>query len=769
MTLCRCDHPDAPVLAPIAPGLIKLPRQIGRFGHFRADLLARIRRHPALADWRARDAEDFGLMLLDFWAYVSDVTAFYTAELSQDLYLQTARGDAALRHIVALIDHIPRPAIASEAILAALLDGTDVVTAPAGAGFLSDAIDDTPPQQFELSETTALDPLRNGWTLLPPRDTLFRRDALLIDPASRNMAEGGMIVIDAGATWRKATLVKALTSETALDGGTYLRLDVADQTALPTGAFDVAAIRLWSFTQSAPVFAISGTTLTLTGHYPQLREGDLVVVEDTGLESPHAPEVGAVGSVTLGYGASATSGSGTSAVTVPGPPITTLTLSWSSAITAARARLHSGRTRAGQLAAPFKPFVTGNDLLVPRPLKLPATPPKLSGTGEVLVKGVADAGLRVPGEMQIDPATGRGKLLAGASFAGGDLAMQAPIVAHGNVLHVTRGKSVEEVLGSGQGPAVSFQTFTLTKFPLTYLRDSSAKGGRRSTLRLWIDGIEWREVTSIFTAGPDDRVFTVRLDAAGKATITTGGGGFGRAAPLGVRNVYALYRFGSGEPAPGPNHIRQVAGPVAGLRRVFNVTSAFGGAPGDQPEDIRFNAPATSAAFDRAISAADFAALACDWGVLAASAVTEWVPRAMREGIVVTAIFAADAAPEDLIELQAHLAARAAEATPIRIVAAIPVTGTLRLAYQVADDADPKAVKAALDSVFSHPFTGLLAPRRAEVGGPVFRSRIVGMAALPGVAHILSLDWNGATMPVRLSLPAHGYFAPSLVLEAVAP
>ena len=64
------------------------------------------------------------------------------------------------------------------------------------------------------------------------RDATFRPDALLIDPATRNMAEGGMIVIDAGASWRKPTLVAGLASETALDGGTYLRLEVADPLAL---------------------------------------------------------------------------------------------------------------------------------------------------------------------------------------------------------------------------------------------------------------------------------------------------------------------------------------------------------------------------------------------------------------------------------------------------------------------------------------------------------------------------------------------------------
>ena len=769
MTLCPCDRPTAPVLAPIAPGLSGLPRQIGLFGSFRADLLARIRSYPALTDWRARDAEDFGLMLLDFWAYVSDVTAFYTSELAQDLYLQTARGDEALRRIVALIDHIPRPAVASEAILAALLDGTDVVAAPAGSGFLSDALDGFPPQEFELSETTQLDPLRNIWTLLPPRDTLFRAGALLIDPATRNMAEGGMIVIDAGPAWRKATRVVALTSETALDGITYLRLDVADPAALPGGSLQVDSVRLWSFTQAAPVASGTGVTLTLAGHYPQLRANDLVLVEDVRLDGQLAPETGMANGATLGFGPPVSSGSGASAVTVPGPPVTTVTLAWSPAIPAAYVRLHFGRVRAGRLAAPFKTAVSAEELRLPLKLKDPATPPRLAGAGEILVKGVADSGFRVPGQIQIDPATGRGALLPSASFAGGPDTLQTPIVAHGNVLKVSRGKTVEEVLGSGQGPAVPFQSFTLAKFPLTYLRDASAKGGRRSSLRLWIDGIEWREVRSLFTAGPDDRVFTVRLDAEGKATITTGGEGFGKAAPLGVRNVYALYRFGAGEPAPGPNRIRQIDAPIPGLRRGFNVTPAFGGASADEPDNIRFNAPATSATFDRAISAGDYAALARDWGALAAGAVTEWVPDALREGVVLTAVFASAPAPEDIAALRTHVAARAAEITPIRVVAAVPVSGTLRLGYQVSGDSDPKAVKAALESALTHPYTGLLAPRRANVGGPVFASTILAAAAaVPGVASLLSLNWNGAPLPVRLGLPPHGYFAPTLILEEVS-
>lgn len=768
MTICPCDRISPPALRPIAPGLGRLPRQIGLFGDFRADLLARIRSHPELALWRGRDAEDFGLMLLEFWAYVSDVVAFYTSEHAQDLYLPTARDAWSLARIVTLIDHIPRPAVATEAVLAALLDGSDIVTAPKGAGFLSDATDDVPPQHFELTAATALDPLRNGWALQPLRDLAFRPDTLLIDPASRNLAEGAILVIDAGASWRKVTRATRIVPETALDNGSYLRLEIADPAALPGAGLTVDEVRLWSFAQSVPVATISGTAISLAGHYPQLRDGEPVVIEDMRLDSPAAPELQLLGAPALGFGNPVTSGTGSGAVTVPGPPVTTATLSGASAIAAANARLHFGRVRAGRLAAPLKPVVTGNDLLAGLWLKTPAPAPKLAGADEVLLKGVADSGLRVPGLMEIDADTGRGRLAPSSRFHGGPEALQAPVVAHGNLLAVTRGKTVEEVLGSGQGPGVPFQTFNLTKSPLTYLHDATAPGGRRSTLRLWIDGIEWKEVRSLFTAGPDDRVFTVRLNPEGKATLTTGGEGFGQPAPLGVRNVFATYRFGAGEPAPGANRIRQVAGPVAGLRRVFNVTSAFGGAPADTPADIRFTAPTSAAAFDRAISASDHVALARDWGVLAARAVTEWVPEALCEGVVVTAIFASPAAPEDLESLLAHLRSRAAEATPIRVVAAISVAGMLKLSLRSAAGFAPDKVHAAIKAALLDPFTGLLSPRRAEIGGPIFRSAILGaIAQVPGVGTLLSLTLDNVAMPVRLNLPAQGYLAPDLTIEEV--
>ena len=71
-------------------------------------------------------------------------------------------------------------------------------------------------------------------------------------------------------------------------------------------------------------------------------------------------------------------------------------------------------------------------------------------------------------------------------------------------------------------------------------------------------------------------------------------------------------------------------------------------------------------------------------------------------------------------------------------------------------------------SAFTDTFTGLLTPRRAEIGGPVFRSAILGHAGkVPGIGALLSLNWNGVAMPNRLGLTPHGYFAPTLELTEV--
>lgn len=780
MTICDCDRRDFSGLPDIPPGLSRLPRQIGLFGDFRAAMLGTIRDHRPLADWRARDQEDFGLMLLEWWALVSDVVAFYNAEHAQDLYLGTARDEARIRRLVGLIGYRPRPAVAAEAVLAAIVEGNALVDAPAHARFVSDAIDDSPPQEFETTVITTLDPLRNAWSLAPVRQDIYDPATLLLDPGSRNLAEEGLFVLDTGVA-RVALKAATITPEAALDGASYLRLTVSEPARLPASAPSLSAVRLWAFTQTAPAVSKSGATLSLSGLFTQIRAGELVVVEDMDADNPLAPEVFTVegtgfGSQLLYNASAATPQAGVTelaAEAATGPqdgdvtgPTTRVVLSGNPTVPAARARLHFGRVRAGKLVAPAKSLIAGVDLMPQATLAGRHDMPTTGGGTELLLQGAQGRGVRIPGEVRLD-AAGRGVLDPSGSFTTFTAGLRTPVQVHGNLLRVSRGKSVEEILGSGSGQA--FQTFALTKLPLTYLRDPSAPAGRRSSLRLYVDGIEWAETPSLFLHAAQEPVFTVDLDLEGKATITLGGEGFGSPAPPGTENVFASYRFGAGDPAPGANVIQQIAAPVPRLRRVFNPTAAFGGGPGDRPEDIRFNAPASAATFDRAVSAQDFAALARDYGALAAVSATEWVAQRLREGVVVVAIFAGEATPEAVKDLETHLAARAAETLPIRVIPATAIAGDLVLSYRSAADANPETVREDLETFFLNEFTGLLSARRAPIGGPVFRSSLLGAASkVKGVAVLLSLTLDGATMPARLGLDPHDYLAPSLTLVEVA-
>jgi hypothetical protein len=768
MTTCSCDHHPFPLPPSIAPGLAALPRQIGIFADFRASLLSRIREHPALTSWRARDQEDFGLMLIEWWAYVADVVAFYNSELAQDCYLGTAREDEALRKITALIGYKPRPGLAAEAILAAISEGSDPVEAPPGTGFISDAIDDTPPQHFELTAATQIDPLRNEWTIAPIRRTDYDPDNLLIDPASRNIAEEMLVVLDANGT-RAALKIASLASETALDGQTYLRMTVTEPGDLPGAGASLSQTRLWAFTQNAPVTSISGSTVTLSGLLPQLRKGELAVVEDLQADNPAEPQVFTISAVAFKSEilVPEDSTAGTPAVTAP---VTNVTLSGSPEIAShTSGRLHFGRVRAGRLVAPALPRIDGSRLAGGAGIAGRYPLPTVAGTGELLLKGAGERGEKIAATVDIDANSGAATLLPTGAFTAFGDELSTPVKVHGNLLHVTRGKSVEELLGSGKGASRPFQTFTLAKKPLTYLYDQNATGGRRSTLRIWCDGVEWDETDSLFLAGPADRVFTVDLDGEGAATVTFGDGVNGMVPPVGDSNIRAEYRFGGGEPPPGADQIRQIAGAVPRLRRVFNPTAAFGGMAGDRPEDIRWNAPASAASFDRAVSASDFAALARDWGALAATAISTWMADRQKVGVQVTATFDGTPTDDDLARLQEHLAARASELLPITVREAKPLTGTLRLSYRSARNASADAVKSALEAAFNDEFTGYFSPRRAAIGGPVFRSAILGIAgAIAGVETLTALTWNDLAAPRRIPVDEDGYFAPTLVLEDVA-
>lgn len=176
----------------------------------------------------------------------------------------------------------------------------------------------------------------------------------------------------------------------------------------------------------------------------------------------------------------------------------------------------------------------------------------------------------------------------------------------GNVARASHGETVAgEVLGSGDGRATN-QRFTLTRGPLSYL-SARTPTGARSTLTVRVDGVEWQPVRTLYGHGPTERVYTVRHDDEGRATVHFGGGPSGARLPTGVENVTATYRTGTGmEGEVGADALRLLKTRPFGVRDVTNPLPATGAEDPESLDEARRNAPLTVLTLDRIVSLRDY-------------------------------------------------------------------------------------------------------------------------------------------------------------------
>jgi predicted phage baseplate assembly protein len=321
--------------------------------------------------------------------------------------------------------------------------------------------------------------------------------------------------------------------------------------------------------------------------------------------------------------------------------------------------------------------------------------------------------------------------------------MIPPVALYGNVLHVVRGETVAlEVLGSGDA-SVAWPSFKLKKKPLTYRSDGSASDGRRSSLSVRVNGILWREVPSFFGVGLDDTAYIVRQDENGDSFVTF------IKLPTGADNVTASYRFGAGLAKPPAGALTQIVRPVQGLARVLNPVPAFGGADADSIADIRVNAPDSALTLGRAVSLADFEALARGFGAVNVSAGWAWDPS--RQRAMVKLWYISD--DGDIAKpLRKFLIAQADPNVPLVVSPAVPVSTVVVLDISADQTHTLADVQSALIAALSDPDTGPFSHRNVPIGGTIFRSEIFAAAmAVAGIGAINGMTVNGAPAPVALT------------------
>lgn len=165
---CGCG---APQRVRNRPGLGRLDTRLGTHQSFFDAMVSRLSAgdFSRLAKLRSRDLDDASIALLDAWALVADVLAFYQERISNECYLRTATERRSLVELARLVGYWPRPGVSAATYLAFSLEneaipgeiprGTRVNSVP-GPGETMVA--------FETSESILA---RREWNLVRPLRT----------------------------------------------------------------------------------------------------------------------------------------------------------------------------------------------------------------------------------------------------------------------------------------------------------------------------------------------------------------------------------------------------------------------------------------------------------------------------------------------------------------------------------------------------------------------------------------------------------------------
>lgn len=334
----------------------------------------------------------------------------------------------------------------------------------------------------------------------------------------------------------------------------------------------------------------------------------------------------------------------------------------------------------------------------------------------------------------------------------------------GNLVDATQGKEEPEtVLGNGDARQ-SWQTFALSKAPLTWLPAPGVHPPYAPQLEVRVNGGLWTPVDAFYGHGPAEQVYVVREDAEGRAFVQFGDGETGARLPSGLGNVSARYRSGSGARGPGkPGAPPSALERPPGFDKLTLAGIVAGGAEPEDAERARTAAPGKVQGLGRLVSIRDYEteALALP-GVVTAAA--SWDMHAGVPALVLRVLLAAGREAEfaavraalahaqrcrgpdrfPLVVRQAHLRHAWADIgyapDPARRIA--DVEAALRAALGLAGvEADARA--------------GLFGLHRRRLGEPEYASRIEGR--LQNVGGIL---W--------CKVSALGLLAPDLAGSAVA-
>lgn len=738
---CLCEPAFPPGFAPDGRPLPKL------FAQHRIEVFEEVSRRLPFAHWQTSRPDDIGMMVLEWLATLLDNLSFYNDLWIREQHLATATQDASLRQLAALTGYQPRPNLAAMARVALISDARAPFVLPSGRAITSEGTEAHPALTFETSEAVQIDPGLSALTAIPPRETTFDPDFVAIDGGTRNLRPEEPVLFRRGSTTR-ASLLTEIVQDKFPNGETFALLTLDGGLSVFDGA-PLAEIELLSFTGQIEGDGKASHWIRFDGIHPMLRTGLTVAARDA---TTGAIDHGAI--LEVSYGTRTLVASTTPPVTAP---VTWIRLP--SGITSGNpVTLHFGLRRGGRLVGAPMTRMRLADFGDHIALEDRYLGPSPEAQGDFVVVDAEERAVAITASLDVHPRTKRAALDL-TSIADPDLVLKAPLKIHGNFALADQGKTIVETLGSATGRR--YQTFRLSKKPLTFLRRDDADPA--PAIEVYVDSIPWAYAPHLYGVGPDDRVFTLRLEADGQAHVILGG-----IATAGDKNVAARYRHGTAGDNPAAFAIVTPAGRIDGVTKLFNPFPALGGLKGDSADDLRFVLPARISANDRAVSAEDFVVLSRSFGARAAGVSTAWNDTRKTTSVAVVAAFDGGHDPALAAKLRDYLLGHAPEGSLVDVTSARAKPGTVALTVRLDPDARADDVEARLTDLYLHPHTGLLSPCRARIGRGWSRTEILApLDGLPGLARVERLALNGSETATSLPLAPDEYLEATLQTEVM--
>lgn len=315
------------------------------------------------------------------------------------------------------------------------------------------------------------------------------------------------------------------------------------------------------------------------------------------------------------------------------------------------------------------------------------------------------------------------------------LYQRAKVSINANVAPATHGHTVAEALGSGDGTQ-TFQSFILHQAPLTYVHAENA-AGTASTLKVYVDGVQWSEVPFFYGHGPTEHIFITAQDDSGVTTVTFGDGVTGSRLPTGTANITATYRYGMGTAGlVNANQLSQLMTRPLGVRGVNNPLPSTGAADPQDLDSGRASATLPIMTLGRVVSLEDYQDFALAYPGIG-KALATWTWDGQQRVVVLTVAGAdgpIDQSDSTITTLRGSIANCSEPNVDVFVLAYTPIYFKLNAIVQISPDYQIVLVQPAIEAALRQTF----AFQARTFGQPVYQSEVIAaIQDVPGVVDVV--------------------------------